>query len=98
MNYYFDCQCDNFDHVIRFTYDRNPPEISVEVRMNDWLPWWKRVILALKYIFKMHRGLGMDYNLSLLKKDDLPKLENMIEQLFQDEKEDLIVFKGYLND
>ena len=90
MNYYFDCQCDNFDHVIRFTYDRNPPEIIVEVRMNDWLPWWKRFIVAFKYLFKMTRKTGFDYDCTLLKKNDLPKLENMIEQLFEDEKEHIL--------
>ena len=90
MNYYFDCQCDNFDHIIRFTYDCNPPEITVEVRMHDWLPWWKRVVFAFKFIFKMNRGIGSDYDCTLLKKSDLPKLENLINQLWEDEKIDLM--------
>lgn len=93
MNYYFDCQCDNFDHTIRFTYDGNPSEITVEVRMNDWLPWWKRVLVAFKYIFKMNRKTGFDYDCTILKKDDLYILEKMIERMWADEMETLSIYE-----
>lgn len=56
---YFECDCNDANHVVRFTWFQDEwegrkldREIYIEVFMNHNYSWYKRVWLALKYIFK----------------------------------------------
>jgi hypothetical protein len=58
---HFDCRCSHFDHLMRVTLDAYDGDIWFELRMNHFLPWWKRVLVALAYVFKRpHRGEHFD--------------------------------------
>lgn len=56
---YFECDCNHPNHVLRFTWFQDEwenrkldREIWIEIFLNHHYSWYKRVWLALKYIFK----------------------------------------------
>jgi len=55
---YFTCVCGDFDHTLRFVLDLDRdseyqfPTIYVECQLNEYMPWYKRILIAIKYIFK----------------------------------------------
>lgn len=56
---YFDCVCGSFDHTLRFVLDLDEnhdddlsfPTLYTEIALGHYLPWYKRIILGIKYIF-----------------------------------------------
>ena len=53
--YYFECSCGSPEHTIRFTLDKagTPPLIYCDFYLEHYLPWYKRIIIAVKYIFRL---------------------------------------------
>jgi len=49
--YFFECACYSDEHVLKFVYDRREKEIYATMFMSDWPQWYKRVWVAIKYIF-----------------------------------------------
>lgn len=77
-NYYFDCQCSDFNHIFRFVLDFNDGEMWLEVHLNKFLPWYQRVWKAIKYIFNKEDGYG-HYDVTIIKPEQLPKLKGIAE-------------------
>lgn len=60
-NQYIDCECQSADHIIRFSFDNfldEEPELYIEVQLNQRFPFWKRLILATKYILGKSNRFG----------------------------------------
>lgn len=78
---YFDCQCSEFGHTVRFVYDddsyEGTGELWLETRLVNWLPWYKRVWAALRYVFKVGREDG-EYDTTLLKVQDYDRLRELL--------------------
>lgn len=55
---YFTCCCIDFDHTLRFVLDLDRdseqpyPTMYVECQLNESAAWYKRIWIAIKYIFK----------------------------------------------
>lgn len=51
---YFDCACGSPEHTIRFTLDLDdPPSIYCDFYLDQYIPWYKRIWVAIKYILKL---------------------------------------------
>jgi len=50
-SYFVECDCGSDEHTLRFTIDADEDIIYTSVFLNQWRPWWKRVWIAIKYIF-----------------------------------------------
>lgn len=80
------CECGDLDHQLILSYwptDIFPdqdPEISVNVKLNPAKPWWKRIIIAVKYIFGKKCKYG-DFDEIVLKGEDYDKLKNAADYL-----------------
>lgn len=57
---FFECACHSFDHTLRFVLDLDEqqdedeiafPTLYTEIQLNHYIPWYKRIILGIKYIF-----------------------------------------------
>lgn len=82
QNDYIDCQCQSPDHVIRFTLDdyaNEEPELYVEVQLHQWHSFWKRLVLAVKYLFGKSARFGY-WDCTLLDTDSAQKLAVMCHQ------------------
>ena len=87
-NYYFKCECGTPDHIFIVSHDmfvwRDDPDtveveedIYVHTGMNHYLPWYKRLVIAFKYI------LGIDntnciYSESYINVEDASKLIDIL--------------------
>jgi len=50
MELYIPCECHSVDHVVRFTKDEEWG-VYVNVQLDPYLPFWRKVWVALKYVF-----------------------------------------------
>jgi hypothetical protein len=58
--YYIECECTSFDHLVRLNWfeDHNVTTIQdidgwvyLEVKLSHYIPWYKRIWGAVKYVF-----------------------------------------------
>ena len=80
----FVCDCGDVNHQFIITTDENYGEtnVYVEVKLNRNLPWYRRLVKGLKYIF----GIGSpsvfgDYDEVILNKSHIDGLLKTIEVL-----------------
>ena len=80
---YIECVCDCQEHVLRITFDPNICEdhcggdLWTEVYLNKKLPWYKRIWLAVKYMFGYQSRFGAFDNITL-KPEHYNKLRELL--------------------
>jgi hypothetical protein len=79
QHHYVDCQCSDFGHVIRFVMDEEDGELWLEVHMNHYEPWYKRIWNAVKYVLKKDVAYG-HYDVTMLRNEDLVKLHDLFDR------------------
>lgn len=80
---YFDCRCFADEHVLRFTYEPDDPddcELYAHVFLNDWLPWYRRLYRATKYVFGYKCKYG-HWDCWLLDEENIDTLYTFLEEL-----------------
>lgn len=78
---YLECECGNFSHTFRLTHDYIDNSICLEVNLNHYLPWYKRVVAAVRYIFKMNRS-HEHYDVTLLTSQSMEDLAYLADDYF----------------
>jgi hypothetical protein len=67
MNYltttHFECRCSSDEHTLKFTLDEHSGDIEeleiwTSVYLHQHHPWWRRIWVALKYVFGYHCKYG----------------------------------------
>lgn len=79
---YLECACDSAEHTLRFTLDvvdNEFAEIYVEVQLNQYLPWYKRVYRAVQYIFGYECKYG-HFDTTILNNKNIPQLKDILEE------------------
>jgi hypothetical protein len=85
---YFDCSCHLPEHAVRFMLQPGylpdekdkfgmTPEFYAEVQLNNFLPWYRRLLPAVKYMFGRQASCG-HWDCWLLKPEDTDRLHNLI--------------------
>lgn len=85
--HYFSCDCGEMDHTLRFVLDLDEhseircPTIYTDIRLNHYLPWYRRVWIGIKYIFgtdipQTHDGWMIHSGC-----EDIGKMIGMLQQL-----------------
>lgn len=75
---YLDCSCDDPNHVIRYTYDPDDGMLCVEMRLVDYLSWYKRMWVGIKYILGILKSQHYAYDCSIIKPTDYDKLLEVV--------------------
>ena len=75
------CQCESIEHQTSFSWigDDKDGDVYMEVHLAP-LGFWQRVINSIKYIFG-HRSKYGDFDEMIIKKEDVRKLEKIVEYL-----------------
>ena len=75
------CECHCPEHIVVISVSDNafdgeplPPDFYIETQANQWRPFYKRIWVALKYIF----GAELVWENTIVHKDDIPKLQSAI--------------------
>lgn len=76
------CKCSSTEHQIHFGWwdEDEDGDVYMSVLLNPEYKWWKRIVLAVKYIFGYKCKYGQ-FDEVILDKKDIPKLEKIIEYL-----------------
>ena len=81
---HLDCVCNDMSHHVRFTLDDENGDLILEVHLEQYAPWWRRVINAVRYVFNRGSRYG-HYECTIVKPEDYVRLRNMLA-----ESEDII--------
>ena len=81
---YFDCECGSIDHLMRvdiYQWVDNPTEehevdLAFYIQASPYLPWYKRIVAAVKYIFNSDGNEW--YSSTLMRHKDVPRLKAII--------------------
>ena len=77
---YFECDCGSVEHTLRFVLDTREGELHTEIYLRQWHPWWKRVWLAVRYVFG-YRSQHGHWDSWMLKREDAPRLRALLDKL-----------------
>lgn len=79
----FVCDCEDISHhfVITYCNDTDEPSITAQVKLNAWLPWYKRLWIAIKYVFAPGICRFGEYDEVILKPSDAARLQNVVDRL-----------------
>lgn len=82
VNELFICRCYNTEHQLIFSYFENDDdkEVYVSVHLNPEYNIWKRVWIAIKYIFG-HRSRYGHFDEFIFKKSDAERLQKVVNYL-----------------
>lgn len=75
---HLDCQCHCPEHIVRISYWEWPdqyPELFFELQSDCFLPWYKRIWAAIKYVAAGHALKWHDVS---VKHQDVDKLQLII--------------------
>lgn len=87
-----DCACSDPSHSIRFSVDTTDTTegpihefIIIETHLSSYHPWYKRIWLALKYIFKYDSKYG-HYDCTILTESKLVELLHFFKEAVNDKR------------
>jgi hypothetical protein len=85
---HFDCNCYSPEHTVRFMLDPGylpddkdhfgmPPDLYAELQLNLNLPWYKRLVAGLRYIFGRSAS-GSHWDCWIMKPSDTERLQKLL--------------------
>lgn len=78
--HYFDCKCSSSEHTLRFVYDPLENEIYTEVFLDQNRGFFKRIWVAIKYIFGYKCQYG-HFDCWLMKEEDCAGLIELLKKV-----------------
>lgn len=76
-SYFIECECGSDEHTLRYTIDAENKTIYTSVFLRHWQPWYKRVWIAIKYIFGYRCKYG-HFDCTLMGPEQIDQLRKMI--------------------
>lgn len=73
------CQCLSPEHSIRFLYNSEDKEIYTTIHLANNRPFWKRLVIAVKYLFGYECQYG-HFDEFMMCNEDLVKIQKVIEE------------------
>lgn len=83
--HYFECDCHNDEHTIRFTYDADENELYLSVFLNQYRSFLGRLIVAVKYLFGYKCTYG-HWDCWVMRRNDAQRLSELLWMLQDDQK------------
>jgi hypothetical protein len=75
---YFECCCHSPEHTLRATWDGEDNDVYFSLFLSTQRAWWKRVIVAVGYIFGYRCKYG-DWDEFILQSTDTSKLISLLQ-------------------
>ena len=79
--HFFECDCGHAEHTIRFIVnkDESYPELYTEMMMNSYHGFFRRILIAVKYIFGINCKYG-HFDTWLLNRNDANRLREVLDE------------------
>lgn len=77
---YFECACFSPEHTLRFVWDEEDNEIYTEVFLYQYHNFFKRIWMALKYVFGYKCKYG-HWDCFILQTKDAQRLKDLLNKL-----------------
>lgn len=94
--YHFECLCGHYEHKFEIIFDPDIDDtdnpLYATVSLNDGLPWYKRVYLAIRYIFG-HTSRYGHYAEFLLERDDAKRMMEVCKKFLDNNKSNVFPIK-----
>lgn len=80
---YFECVCSSDEHTLKFVLDEECDdimdlEIWTSVFLDQYQPWWKRIWVAIKYIFGYKSRYG-HWDCFIMRREDVDRMQLLLE-------------------
>lgn len=82
---YYECQCADPEHTLRFVYDPEENELYTEIHLTQYRNMLKRIFMAIKYIFGYKCRYGC-FDCWMLKNEDCKGIKNLLNKVIDSEK------------
>ena len=79
------CSCYSTEHTLRWSYDTSEKEFYTEVFLNQYRSFFKRVWIAVKYVFGYKCRYG-HWDCTLLNENEAIKLRDFIDKNLSTDK------------
>jgi len=89
VGFFIDCACGDMEHHVNLKYfwlkgdEKNfPPDIYIEMKANDYTPFWRRVVQAFKYVFNKREFRSTIE--THIRKEDIPNIKMFLDKYISD--------------
>jgi hypothetical protein len=82
---FFECACYSDEHTLRFSYDPDENEMFTSVFLNQYRNIFKRLWIALKYVFGYKCKYG-HWDCFLMRPEDAERLKRLLDRMSQGAK------------
>ncbi len=85
---FFECRCGSSEHTLRFTLDIEDPEdkeLFTSIFLNQYRSIWKRIWIAIKYVFGYKCKFG-HWDCWIMKENDAKRLRDMCDKFISGKK------------
>lgn len=89
---WFDCQCHCPECSVRFIYgeysdgkemEKDDADLTLEFQPTIWQPWYKRLVNAVKYLFKQRPSKYSWWTETVLSYDNIVELRDFLNTLLE---------------
>ena len=75
---FYECDCSDSDHTIQVWTDPEFDEVIISTQLAPLHPWYKRIWVAVKYVFNPHGGGYSHWHDTILSVDSARKLRDQL--------------------
>lgn len=79
MKKFYECDCTDNDHTIQVWTDPEFDEVIISTQLAPLHPWYKRVWVAVKYVFNPHGGNYSHWHDTILNPDSTRELRDQLD-------------------
>jgi len=77
MKKFYECDCSDSDHTIQVWTDPDCDEVIISTQLAPLLPWYKRIVAAVRYVINPH-GKYSHWHDTILSIDSARELNNQL--------------------
>lgn len=82
---FFECACFSDEHTLKFSYDPDENELFTSVYLNQYRNVWKRIWVAVKYVFGYPSKYG-HWDCFVMQPEDAERLKALLERFVEGER------------
>ena len=86
-NIYIECGCRNPDHLLIMSYDIEDDDFDdlfIYKGLNHYLPFWKRLIIGVRYILGMRNKHKIHFAETVVNEDEVKEMKKFLNEYLEE--------------